>query len=111
MSGASGFGRPSLREPAVEHGVMTIEVSTPPETRIGAVGHEVVVKAEGTGDAGGKMASESTSWVCSRREVDWIHFGISEDDFVEEGREEGRWTSENWTVFWSIPDEKIDWLS
>lgn len=69
---------------------MTIEVSTPPETRTGAVGQEVVVRAEATGEAGGKMASERTSCVCSRREVDWIHFGMSEDDLVEEGREEGR---------------------
>jgi hypothetical protein len=88
--GASGLGRPSLRDPGVEHGVMTIEVSTPPDTRIGAVGQEVVVWADGTGDAGGKMASERTSCVCSRREVDWIHLGINEDDFVEDGREEGR---------------------
>ena len=38
-----------------------MEVSTPPETRMGAVGQAVEVMAEGTGEEGGKMARERTS--------------------------------------------------
>src|SRR5262245_30073535 len=83
-------------------GVVTTDMSSPPETRMGAMSTTSCrLYGGGRGAYGGHMASERTSCECKRRETDWTH---RQEERRTEDAELAVWRNENCVTFWSTPE-------